>query len=252
MKVRFFKRIHVPGLIWTTVLIGLLAAMPAAAGIVAGVEQTGATPLPLAVSAQNIRALTLQATTVINFDGTTEPCLFSGTTRLTNEFAAQGVVFSGPGGNDGGAVLDECSGFGVSGQSSPNFLAFNTAATMSDGGVAQGPETLTFTSPVSLVELLAGNKVGGSVSLECFDAGAHSLGSDTITATTTLQAMSVAAPGIASCQLTFTGSQLVVDDLGFSAGPAAAQIPALGTPGTVVLVILLLLAGVAILVKFRL
>ena len=48
------------------------------------------------------------------------------TVALTGEYDSLGVTFAGPGGFDGGAILDECSGFGISGYSPPNFLAFNT------------------------------------------------------------------------------------------------------------------------------
>ncbi len=49
------------------------------------------------------------------------------------------MVFQGPGGNDGGAILDQCGSFGVSGHSPPNFLAFNTGSALSNGGVPRGP-----------------------------------------------------------------------------------------------------------------
>ena len=84
---------------------------------------------------------------LINFDtdasgnALSAPCFFGATTRLTELYAPLGVHFSGPGGNDGGAILNECSNFGVNALSSPNFLAFNRSAPMSDGGIPQDPET---------------------------------------------------------------------------------------------------------------
>ena len=39
---------------------------------------------------------------LINFDDVEAPCHFIDTVALTNEYAAQGVIFSGPGGNNGG------------------------------------------------------------------------------------------------------------------------------------------------------
>src|SRR5438552_522217 len=95
------------------------------------------------------------ATNLINFDDLAAPTGFISTTRLTNRYQSLGVIFEGPGGLDGGAVLNENSSFGVSGYSRPNFLAFNTNVMMSDGGLARGPETIRFTPSASFVRLLA-------------------------------------------------------------------------------------------------
>jgi hypothetical protein len=45
---------------------------------------------------------------------------------LRDRYVALGVTFDGPDVKDGGAILDECSSYNVSGHSSPNFLAFDT------------------------------------------------------------------------------------------------------------------------------
>ena len=162
----------------------------------------------------------------VNFDDDTEPCFFINTTRVTDEFAAFGVTFSGPGGNDGGAVLDECSNFGVSGHSSPNFLAFNSTFPLMDGGLPIGPETMTFTPLSPAVQLGAtvsmncgaGSGTTGTATLECFDTGGGSLGSDVINIASALQPLSVSALDIASCVFSFNASTtwMVCDDLQFS------------------------------------
>ena len=123
----------------------------------------------------------------IDFDDGTQPCNFDQTVALTNEYSALGVVFSGPGGNDGGAILDECGNFGVSGYSAPNFLAFNTGANLSNGGIPRGPETLTFSVAVDTVAINGGSASAGTITLECFDAGAASVGSQSITGASALQ-----------------------------------------------------------------
>ena len=155
----------------------------------------------------------------VNFDDDTEPCFFINTTRVTDEFAAFGVTFSGPGGNDGGAVLDECGIFDVTGHSSPNFLAFNASGTLMDGGRPVGPETMVFTIPADDVTISCGVGSGGTgtATLECFDAGNGSLGSDVINVTDVLQPLQVTSSGIASCVLsyTITNNILVCDDLAF-------------------------------------
>jgi hypothetical protein len=153
----------------------------------------------------------------IDFDDGTQPCNFDQTVALTTEYSGLGVVFSGPGGNDGGAILDECGSFGVSGYSPPNFLAFNTGAVLSNGGIPHGPETLTFSVAVDTVAINGGSTSAGTITLECFDAGAASVGSQSITGASALQPMSVTASGqIASCRLSFTGSVAVFDDLTYN------------------------------------
>jgi len=162
----------------------------------------------------------------VNFDDNTEPCGFSATTRVTNEYAAFGVTFSGPGGNDGGAVLDECSSFGVTGHSPPNFLAFNSGGVMSDGGFAIGPETMAFSVPPAAgqsgatVTMLCGAGFGttGDITLECFNSGGGSLGSDIIPISDVLSQLQVSASDIASCVMSYNSSTtfMVCDDLAFS------------------------------------
>ncbi|MCP4654349.1 MAG: hypothetical protein GY856_02910 [bacterium] len=149
----------------------------------------------------------------IDFDDATAPCFFADAVALTNEYGALGVTFTGPGGNDGGAVLDECGGFSVSGYSPPNFLVFNLGLSLSDGGTPQGPETLTFAQPLNSVQINGGHSSAGTITLECFDGGGTSLGSDSITATIAVQTLSVAAVDIARCVLSFTGIVAVFDDL---------------------------------------
>ena len=55
------------------------------------------------------------------------------------------------------------------------------------------------------------------MTLECFDAGAASVGSQSITGASALQPLSVAASGqIVYCVLSFTGSVAVFDDLTYN------------------------------------
>lgn len=157
------------------------------------------------------------AATTIDFDTGTGPCSFSSTVALTNQYAAQGVTFSGPGGNNGGALLNECSNFYVTGYSPPNFLAFNTSASLSNGGIPKGPETMIFSPSAGNVSINAGSKNAGTVTMECFQNGGAPVGSDQITGTDALQNLSVLGDNIGFCEISFTGSWLVLDDLVFEA-----------------------------------
>ena len=152
---------------------------------------------------------------LLDFDDVTAPCYFANTVRLTNAYAGLGILFQGPGGNDGGAVLNECGNFGVSGHSSPNFLAFNTGLTLSDGGVARGPETLHFDPPVVAVQAMVGAG-SGSATLNAYNAAGDLVDSDTIALVSTLSPISVAAPGITRVVLSSTNAIFVLDDLAFT------------------------------------
>jgi hypothetical protein len=153
----------------------------------------------------------------IDFDDAAQPCNFVSTIALTTEYSALGVVFSGPGGLDGGAILDQCGNFGVTGFSPPNFLAFNVNSSLSDGGIPRGPETLTFGQVVDTVAVNGGHGSSGTITLECYSSGGASVGLQSVSGASALQPLSVTAAGqIASCQLRFTGTVAVFDDLTYS------------------------------------
>ncbi|MCE5228582.1 S8 family serine peptidase [bacterium] len=156
--------------------------------------------------------------TLINFDDVTAPSGFSSTTRLTTRYTTSGVTFSGPGGNDGGAILNESGNFGVSGHSSPNFLAFNTGATLSDGGVPRGPELLTFDPPVSSVQMLVGaGSNTGPITLVAYDAAGLQVDTAQANLSSAMTPVSVEGLGIVRVALSFQGSLLVIDNLVFNA-----------------------------------
>ena len=177
------------------------------------VEQEAAVALPApkqqAPSQRNV------STQFINFDDQPEPTGFSSTTRLTDRYQNLGVIFEGPGGNDGGAILDEGSNFGVTGQSSPNFLAFNTNSSMNDGGVPQGPETIHFNTPMSEVQINAGSGffVGETLTMEAFDASSALVDSDIISLAAAMQPVNVSGQGIVRVVISSTATAFVLDDL---------------------------------------
>lgn len=127
-------------------------------------------------------AATINFDTDANGQSINAPPSFINTTRLTELYAPLGVHFSGPGGNNGGAILDETGNFGVSARSGSNFLAFNRSATLSDGGVPRDPETINFDTLLNRVSIFAASGFGtNTFKLEAFDMNELLVGSDTIT-----------------------------------------------------------------------
>ena len=181
--------------------------------------------------------------TLITFDNMEAPCDFAQTTRLTTEFEGLGVIFEGPGGDDGGAVLNQCGGFEVSDFSPPNFLAFNCEAKMFDGGIPEGPETFLFDPPVTKVTALVGSDETGSATLEAFNASAQMVDSQTVTLSIVLAPISVSGPGITRVVLTFTSCIFVLDNLDFGNGAATAA-PVLSQTAIGALVLVLLFVGI--------
>lgn len=152
---------------------------------------------------------------VIGFDDLfPAQAFFVNTTALRDRYAALDVTFSASG-NNGGAILHEDSAFGVSGYSSPNFLAFNSQSTLQDGGIPTMPETLTFRRPVSHVQFNVGSSTGTSLEADAYDAEGHSVASLGIVAAQGLATVTLSAPGIVRVELTWSGGQLVLDDLAF-------------------------------------
>ncbi|HUS73198.1 MAG TPA: lamin tail domain-containing protein, partial [Sedimentisphaerales bacterium] len=157
--------------------------------------------------------------TLINFDDVSAPCGFRDTVRLTNEYAALGIVFEGPGGNDGGAIVDECGSWSVSGHSSPNFFAFNSHAELSDGGIPRGPETMHFNPRVDQVQALVGSNSGAGniVTMEAYNDNGFLVDSATVTLASMMRSISVSGGGIRQVVVWAISSvHFVLDDLQFS------------------------------------
>ena len=151
--------------------------------------------------------------TTINFDDLGAPCALSLATRLTVQYAARGVVFEGAGGSDGGAVLDQCAGFGVSGISGSNFLAFNPGAVLADGGIAQAPEELRFTTPVSSVQISVASAAPGMFTMQAYRAGTL-IATRSVPLTPTMTPVSILGGGITRVVL-LCGTAFAADNLCF-------------------------------------
>jgi hypothetical protein len=158
---------------------------------------------------------------VIDFDDLIDaPSFFAAADAkaLRDRYIDLGVSFDGPGPKDGGAILNESSGFFVIGHSSPNFLAFHTVlGSFPSGGVAQGPEIMYFDPPVNEVQANVGSglETSGSITMEAYDASDQLVDSDTVDYNYQLQTVFVQAPGITKVIVKFTEITLVLDDLAF-------------------------------------
>lgn len=93
-----------------------------------------------------------------------QPCLFNQTQPLSTEYSGRGVVFQGPQQGEGGAILDQCSNFGVNARSGTHFLAFNSAT------YAKTPETIHFRDGCKDVEVFASpGSQSGNVTITAFN-----------------------------------------------------------------------------------
>lgn len=179
----------------------LLSAGVAGAVLLEGVEVAdGEPPLapPPVVVERGLCSSPGAGNTFINFDEAAQPCMFAETTALRDEYLGFGVAFSHKIDRDGGTVLDECSKFGVSGHSSPNFFAVDCASTYPDGGRAQGPAIMTFTSAVGAVSVLVGSQAGQGIELtmEAYNLDSQLLDTAGLVLAPEMQVLSVAAQGI--------------------------------------------------------
>jgi len=183
----------------------------------------------------------LPGTTVINFDDVTAPCSFAETTHLSEQYAPLGVHFHGPGGNDGGAILNQCGNFGVPAASGVNFLAFNRDVLWPNGGVPKDPETILFDYLMTDVSIYAaGGFNPGTFTMRAYNSANTLVDSDTIT-TTNWGPLSVSwAAGIKYVILQEIGGDnaFVYDNLSFTPIPEPTTL-------------LLLSLGAAVLLKRR-
>jgi len=137
----------------------------------------------------------------VDFDAVEAPCLFSQTTALRRELKKLGTKFKGKGKLNGGAILDECGGFLVTGHTSPNFLAVNCGATLSDGGRPKFPEKIIFLRPYpSRVSLRVGSGLtpgeGEVVKVIAKDPTGRKVDTAKVTLSSELQSVNLSGPSI--------------------------------------------------------
>ena len=197
-------------------LLLVVVASVARAGVVSGVLVPGGSD---PVSRPGPPAAHQAAEVVIDFDGGSAPCAFMETLPLRDTYLASGVRFAGPDPDGGGAILNACGNFDVTGYSGTNFLAFNPLAHCLNGGVPKLPESILFTSPVSAVSMLVGAGFGASetVTLNAYNALDVLVDSNSRVPPRALQPLGVTGPGIVRVVLS-GGITMVVDDLRFTPG----------------------------------
>ena len=143
--------------------------------------------------ANNSEIKPLDAPGSLNFDDMT-PCLFSETVPIPPKFFKHfGFKIQGPNEKSGGAVLNECSGMGVTGHSPPNFLAFDCGAVLSTGGIPFLPEKIFFTPKVRAVSLKigSGQSVGETIALTAKTESGKVVDTETVTLTAEMQTINL-------------------------------------------------------------
>ena len=200
------------------------------------VDGVGDLPLPNGPSAgPDIPQLTLL--TAIDFDDVAAPCVFADTTALREQYSSLGVHFTGPGVNDGGAILNMCGNFGLDARSGENFLAFNRDSEMEDGGIPKEPETIEFDQLMRYVSIYAaGGRNVDSFTMDAYDALDNLIDTDAV-ATQGWAELSVSSQaGISRIVLSQTGNNaFVYDDLSFEVIPEPATLLTLAFGGLALL-----------------
>lgn len=110
--------------------------------------------VPLGLLAPLLVAPPAQAAglTHISFEDAPQKCLFNQTTALRDRYAA--ASFRGKGALKGGGILSStCGGWAQSAHNGDQFLAFNEAATYSDGGDPVGPQRIKFPTHKKMVSI---------------------------------------------------------------------------------------------------
>jgi hypothetical protein len=151
--------------------------------------------------------------TPLNFDDMA-PCFFEDTGPIRPTYYKKlGFTIKGPDANSGGAVLNVCSKFDVTGYSYGNFLAFNCSVQFLTGGVPFLPEKLIFTNPVRGVSL----SIGSGLSV-----GEHiALTAKTVTGKIVDSEIVILAPALATINLTSTRPNIKRVEITLPAGSNA-------------------------------
>jgi hypothetical protein len=152
---------------------------------------------------------------VVNFDDVVDaPIAFGATPALRGRYAPEGIVFFGPS-SDGGAILGLDSGLGTTGFSPPNYLAFDTSASLQGGGLARFPEIFFFRKPVRYVQFNVADPVGHPMAAEALDADNNSVAYQSFNTTPGMQTVVLEGRHIDAVLITTNGTQVVIDDIAF-------------------------------------
>lgn len=191
-------------------LVGTTFANNTLGGVSPHQARTAPQAAPKVVLSQELSPLAIN---VINFDAVSAPTLFLSTTALS---AVGSVQFNGSSIQtlDGGAVLDQGSNFGVTGQSAPNFLAFNCETSMMDGGIPRLPEVVRFASEVSQVSLKIGSGLDVGAKVTMFGIGSQGVEKRVATLASALKTVKFSKP-LTHVLMSAGACKFVVDDIRF-------------------------------------
>lgn len=148
---------------------------------------------------------------IVTFDASAAPCPFSDTQAVNG--LVEGVTIRGRFPN-GGAILDECSNFGIGALSPPNFLAFNNTVSYTAGGVPELPELVLLEGTYSSVSvpLSGGAAPGYPMSIVAFGPGGI-VDSVSLVTTSGWATHTLSGPGITGFVLLGDPQWLLVDDV---------------------------------------
>jgi hypothetical protein len=148
---------------------------------------------------------------VVTFDENAGVCSFNQTQAVNGVVEAVTIRGRFP---NGGAILDECSNFGVSALSSPNFLAFNIGAAYTGGAVPRLPELFQLPGTYSSisVSLSGGHQPGYPMSIVAFGPGGIVDSVDLVTSSG-WETHTLSGSGISGFVLLGDPLTLVVDDV---------------------------------------
>lgn len=155
------------------------------------------------------------------------PCTFLQASPLSNEYQSLGVTFAAPAGSPGGAILNQCAGFGVTPHSGSNYLAFSREGLYADNTVPYPFELILFNNPVFNLSLyVAGLEANSTYTFDARDKSGASMPSLTVTSASAQWTQVVLPmPNIVWVGLTSPANALLVDDLSWIEAASTAPNP---------------------------
>jgi len=213
--------------------LGSVAQAQGEAAVVGGVLVADATPVA-APAAPALSARTQgpqpSGTVTIDFDDVSAPCTFIETTALRDRYKSLGVRFRGPGELDGGAIVDQCGNWFITGHSPPNFVGYNSFGQLQNLGLPIPPGELWFVPPVTRVTMKTGAGfvlTREEVKIRALGPAGNEVDADAAIIGPEMQTLLVEGPCIQRVILTITGGAVALDDLTFTQAPCSDVVSAL-------------------------
>ncbi len=155
------------------------------------------------------------------------PCTFQQAAPLRNEYQASGVTFDAPGGTPGGAILNQCAGFGVAPHSGANYLTFSRDGLYPDNTVPVPLQLILFTNPVFNVSLyVAGIDDNSTYTFNGRNKSGVDMAPLTVTSASGQWTQVIfPTPNLVWISLTSPASALLIDDLSWIEAATTAPNP---------------------------